>query len=63
MDKVIQVEKHHIEAWGIWWIQYQKLEKERLKKQAKEDLVRSKRKDSAGNTASSSAITTALLPK
>jgi hypothetical protein len=44
MDKIIQMEKHHIEAWGIWWIQWQQQKREELK-----NSVSSKGKDPAGN--------------
>jgi hypothetical protein len=32
MDRTIRMEKHLIEAWGLWWIQWQKQTKERLQK-------------------------------
>ena len=34
MDKIIQLDRHHIEAWGLWWVQWQKQTKERLQKQS-----------------------------
>jgi hypothetical protein len=33
MDKTIQMEKHIIEAWGLWWVEWQKQVKDRIKKQ------------------------------
>jgi hypothetical protein len=47
MDKIIQMEKHHIEAWGIWWIQWQQQMRQKLREEA---LVRSKTKDLLRNT-------------
>jgi hypothetical protein len=32
MDKVISMKRHHIEGWGLWWIQWQKQTKEQLQK-------------------------------
>ena len=32
MDKTIYLEKHFIEAWGLWWVHWQKNTKERLQK-------------------------------
>jgi hypothetical protein len=32
MDKTIQMEKHLIEGWGLWWAGWQKQTKERLRK-------------------------------
>jgi len=32
MDKTIYMEKHFIEAWGLWWVHWQKHTKERLQK-------------------------------
>lgn len=46
MDKIIQMEKHHIEAWGLWWIQWQQQKREELK-----HSVSSKSKDLTANTA------------
>jgi hypothetical protein len=47
MDKVIQLEKHHIEAWGIWWIQWQQDTRNAMKS------VSSEAKNSLGNTTTS----------
>ena len=58
MDKIIQIEKHHIEAWGIWWVQWQQQKREELK-----ISVSSKGKDLAGNAASSSTVPLVLPPK
>jgi hypothetical protein len=32
MDKSIRMEKHLIEAWGLWWAQWQKQTKDKMKK-------------------------------
>jgi hypothetical protein len=32
MDKSITMERHLIEAWGLWWTQWQKQTKDKLKK-------------------------------
>lgn len=32
MDRTIYIEKHFIEAWGLWWVHWQKNTKERLQK-------------------------------
>ena len=61
MDKIIQMEKHHIEAWGIWWVQWQQQTREKLREEAR--LVRTKAKDPLRNTATSSTIPLVLLPK
>jgi hypothetical protein len=61
MDKLIHVNKHHIEAWGLWWVQWQQYERERMKKEAL--LISSKGKDLSGNTTTSSTIPLVLLPK
>ena len=70
MDKIIQMEKHHIEAWGLWWIQWQQQTKEGMRKQAmspqsfvNKHLVSSKGEGSLGNTTSSSTIALVLPPK
>jgi len=36
MSREIRVEKHLIEAWGLWWIEWQQQKKDALIKQAKE---------------------------
>jgi hypothetical protein len=51
MDKIIQMEKHHIEAWGLWWVQWQQQTREALRLEAV--LVRTKSKGSLGNTTTS----------
>ena len=60
MDKTIQMEKHIIEAWGLWWIEWQKQVKDRLKKQVmspqafvNEHLVSSEGESFIGNTTTS----------
>lgn len=32
MDRTIVMDQHNIEGWGLWWIQWQKDTKERLRK-------------------------------
>lgn len=58
MDKTIKLEKHQIEAWGLWWIQWQIQTKERLLKHSKSPkvfldrhLVSSKCEGFSGNSA------------
>ena len=58
MDKIIQMEKHHIEAWGIWWVQWQQQKRQELK-----DLVSSEGKGLLGNTTTSSTVSLVLPPK
>lgn len=36
MRSITNLKKHEIEAWGLWWIQWQEYKKELLIKQAKE---------------------------
>lgn len=36
MSKEIKLDKHVIEAWGLWWIEWQQQKKEALIKQGKE---------------------------
>jgi hypothetical protein len=57
MDKIIQIEKHHIEAWGLWWIQWQQQTKEALRKHGtspqsfvNKHLISSKDEGLLGNT-------------
>jgi len=54
------MEKHHVEAWGLWWSQWQTQLRERLQKHAmspqvfvNEHLVSSKGERLSGNTATS----------
>jgi hypothetical protein len=49
MDKIIQMDKHHIEAWGLWWFEWQKQTKQGLQQQA--SSIRSKGKNLPGNSA------------
>ena len=35
MNRTLEIEQHIIEAWGLWWIQWQKDTKERLQKISK----------------------------
>jgi hypothetical protein len=32
MDRTIKMEKYHIEAWGLWWLEWQQWTKERLRR-------------------------------
>jgi len=32
MDRTIKLDKHTIEAWGLWWAHWQATTKERLRK-------------------------------
>lgn len=72
MDKIVQLDKHHIEAWGLWWVQWQKQTKERLQKQSMSpqsfvnthlSSVGPQREGFSGNSATSSAVALVLLPK
>jgi hypothetical protein len=70
MDKSIVIEKHLIEAWGVWWTQWQKQTKDKMKKNAmsptafvNEHLVSSQDKGFLGNTTPSSVITLVLPPR
>ena len=49
MDKIIQMDKHHIEAWGLWWFEWQKQTKQGLQQQG--SSIRSKGKNLPGNSA------------
>ena len=42
MDRELRLEKHHIEAWGLWWINWQNLTKERLRRHTMSTQVRLK---------------------
>jgi len=60
MDRTLQMEKHHVEAWGLWWAQWQSKTKERLQKQSlspkafvDQHLVSSEREGSTSDTTSS----------
>jgi hypothetical protein len=67
MDKVFSMKRHHIEAWGLWWVQWQKQTKEQLQKNAMSPQsfvnthlsVGSEGKGLGGNTTTSLV----LLPK
>jgi hypothetical protein len=70
MDRTLQMEKHHVEAWGLWWAQWQSKTKERLQKQSlspkafvDQHLVSSESKGLLANTTSSSVVTLVLSPK
>ena len=69
MDRTIKMEKHHVEAWGLWWVEWQKITKERLQKHGMspkafvdQHLVTSEEESFGGNTAGGGR-TLALLPK
>ena len=66
MDREIILDKHIIEAWGVWWMQWQKETKDRLRKTAlspqtfvDKHLVSSETKDFRAN----STVGNVLLPK
>ena len=66
MDKTIFMKQHHIEAWGLWWIRWQKQTKERLQKHSMspkvfvdKHLVATESKGLSGDTTTSLV----LLPK
>ena len=40
MDRTIVLEQHIIEGWGLWWAQWQKDTKERLRRQAMSPQMR-----------------------
>jgi hypothetical protein len=40
MDRTIVLDQHIIEAWGLWWAQWQKETKERLRRQAMSPQMR-----------------------
>ena len=42
MERELRLEKHHIEAWGLWWIDWQNLTKERLRRHTMSTQVRLK---------------------
>jgi hypothetical protein len=42
MDRELRLERHHIEAWGLWWIEWQKETKERLRRHTMSTQVRLK---------------------
>lgn len=57
MDRTLQMEKHHVEAWGLWWVQWQAKTKERLQKQSlspkafvDQHLITSEEKSLLGDT-------------
>ena len=35
MDRTLEIDQHIIEAWGLWWAQWQKDTKERLQRLGK----------------------------
>jgi len=39
-DPEIQMEKHQIEAWGLWWVQWQTKKKEHLRRHTMSMQVR-----------------------
>ena len=42
MDRQIKLEKHHIDAWGQWWVQWQQATKERMRKHSMSTQMRLK---------------------
>ena len=38
MNRTLSLEKYQIEAWGLWWIQWQEQKKEQMRKEAKERI-------------------------
>jgi hypothetical protein len=40
MDRTIVLDQHIIEAWGLWWAQWQNETKERLRRQAMSPQMR-----------------------
>jgi hypothetical protein len=70
MDKTIILEKHFIEAWGLWWVNWQKQTKERLQKHAMspkvfvdKHLVSAEGEGFARDSTRNSINTLVLLPK
>jgi hypothetical protein len=70
MDKTIYMEKHFIEAWGLWWVHWQKNTKERLQKHSMspkvfvdKHLVSTESESFSSNTTRNSVNTLVLLPK
>jgi hypothetical protein len=70
MDKTIRLENHIIEAWGLWWVHWQKNTKERLQKHSMspkvfvdKHLVTTEGESFLSHPTASSAITLVLLPK
>ena len=51
IDRTIILDQHIIEAWGLWWIQWQK-DQVTLLRRAANGLVRPESKDSRWKTAS-----------
>ena len=67
MDRTIVLEKHIIESWGLWYLEWQAQTKERLRKQVKspqafveKHLVRPKGESLGGDTSTRGAV---LFPK
>jgi hypothetical protein len=74
MDRTIVLDQHIIEAWGLWWAQWQKETKERLRRQAMSPqmrlnrfselhLVAPKREGLSGDATPDSAVPASLLSK
>ena len=66
MDKTLRLETNAIEAWGLWWILWQRQTKDRLRKHSMspqafvdKHLISSESKDLGGDTAGGNT----LLPK
>jgi hypothetical protein len=70
MDRTIYLDKHFIEAWGLWWVHWQKNTKERLQKHSMspkvfvdKHLVGAESTNFLGDTTRNSVNTLVLLPK
>ena len=64
MDRTLVLDKHIIEAWGVWWIEWQATTSEKLREQAlspkvsvKNPLVRSESKNSLGSSTTGLVLT------
>lgn len=70
MDKTIYLDKQFIEAWGLWWVHWQKHTKERLQKHSMspkvfvdKHLVSAESANFLRDTTRNSVNTLVLLPK
>ena len=70
MDKTIYLDKPFIEAWGLWWVHWQKNTKERLQKHSMSPkvfvdthLVSAEGESFPRDTTRNSVNTLVLLPK
>ncbi len=67
MDRTIVLDKHIIESWGLWYLEWQNYTKERMRKQIKspqafvqKHLVGAKGEGLSGNAGARGAV---LFPK